>query len=574
MKNPITLVLTLGAALGCKGTASPSTAFGVNITVDAKALSAAQLLKASIGSLQVTGAETEVKEFSIAGSGAITTGELRFRFIPKVETGMLKFHFDALDSYGALFGSGDSGEVTLTAGAVSATITLTASNGAKMGDGVKCTVASECGSGFCTDGVCCNELCNDTCVSCALASSTGVCVPYDAGTDPERECTGNIATGSDGGAQTGTDAAATHNADAGDAAVAINVPEAGIVETPNTCGGTCSGMRACGFAAQGMSCGDPFCNTRKDLANLKCDGLGSCGIDLSACADGYACDFATGACRTSCNANLDCQATSYCNGSNEKCATQKADGITCATDAECTSGQCVTGVCCRTACAAPNTCNDSGSAGQCKCPNLTCAANVSCTTFYRDSDLDGYGDNTGAMGTTKVGCADTVPAGFVANNTDCDDNNVNVHPGQTAYFAVPRSNGTFDYDCDGTIEKELNEYPGASCAFCPTPTAGCKTASSASCSAAGTQQATFACTAELRAILTASSSDVGFSASPGALTIGPPIGGLLTCCGCFDASGFVANIACGASAAYYTCGTCSGTKATATTSVLKQQLCH
>ncbi|HZL16908.1 MAG TPA: hypothetical protein VFG23_04075 [Polyangia bacterium] len=562
------LCLTFGAAAGCKGSASPSTSFGVNITVDAQALTAGERADATFGSLQVTGSETDVKQFSIAG--AIASGQLRFRFIPKEQTGTLSFHFDALDANGDLYGSGDSPPVALAAAAVSATITLTASDGKTRGNGSSCTTDAACATGFCTDGVCCSERCNDICASCAQTGSTGLCTAYPAGTDPQMECTGTNFSGSDAG----TDAATSSNADAGDGGPTINLPEAGIVETPTACGGTCNGMRACGFAGKGTPCGDPFCNSRKDLANLQCDGLGSCAIDLDTCPGGYACDVGSKACRTTCSANLQCQATSYCNGSTEKCMAQKADGVTCTTDAECTNGHCASGVCCQTACAAPNTCNDpSGTAGQCKCPGLSCSAGVSCTTFYRDSDNDGYGDGSGATGSTKVGCADTVPAGFVADDTDCDDNNVNAHPGQTAYFGTPRTNGTFDYNCDGTDEKEFNEYPGAACTFCPSPSVGCTTASSSSCSTAGTQ-ASFACTSELSLLRLESGASLDVPAGTAALAITPPIGTLLTCCGCRDDSGFLTTVACGGSAAYSTCGTCSGTKATATTSVTKQQLCQ
>jgi hypothetical protein len=56
---------------------------------------------------------------------------------------------------------------------------------------------------------------------------------------------------------------------------------------------------------------------------------------------------------------------------------------------------------------------------------------------------------------------------------DCDDRNIDVHPGQMAFFDRPytTSGGTtsYDYDCDGSPERE---YPMA--ASCPTrPDADC-----------------------------------------------------------------------------------------------------
>ena len=51
--------------------------------------------------------------------------------------------------------------------------------------GKSCAVADECGSGFCTDGVCCNVACRGPCVSCSQVGLAGTCWPVDAGTsDP------------------------------------------------------------------------------------------------------------------------------------------------------------------------------------------------------------------------------------------------------------------------------------------------------------------------------------------------------------------------------------------------------
>ena len=49
------------------------------------------------------------------------------------------------------------------------------------------------------------------------------------------------------------------------------------------------------------------------------------------------------------------------------------------------------------------------------------------TTWYRDADGDGFGD---ATQTTET-CADTPPAGYVADNTDCDDTRGDAYPGGT-----------------------------------------------------------------------------------------------------------------------------------------------
>ncbi len=61
------------------------------------------------------------------------------------------------------------------------------------------------------------------------------------------------------------------------------------------------------------------------------------------------------------------------------------------------------------------------------------------TSFYADSDEDGYGD----PGTEIIQCSTTPPTGYVSDNSDCDDTSDVVYAGADEYNTVR------DEDCDG-----------------------------------------------------------------------------------------------------------------------------
>ncbi|HJX63823.1 MAG TPA: kelch repeat-containing protein, partial [Polyangia bacterium] len=62
------------------------------------------------------------------------------------------------------------------------------SGSCKSKNGVTCSSATACASGFCVDGVCCESACDGRCVSCNQANRAGKCSGYAAGSDPENEC--------------------------------------------------------------------------------------------------------------------------------------------------------------------------------------------------------------------------------------------------------------------------------------------------------------------------------------------------------------------------------------------------
>jgi hypothetical protein len=68
----------------------------------------------------------------------------------------------------------------------------------KKPQGAVCSSPAECQTGFCADGFCCNEACDEVCVSCEgtlFAGTNGVCTNVPTGADPFNECPGNRVCG-------------------------------------------------------------------------------------------------------------------------------------------------------------------------------------------------------------------------------------------------------------------------------------------------------------------------------------------------------------------------------------------
>ena len=80
---------------------------------------------------------------------------------------------------------------------------------------------------------------------------------------------------------------------------------------------------------------------------------------------------------------------------------------------------------------------------------------VGCRNFYYDAD----GDTYGISGSTQCWCDAGQTPYTGLNTTDCYDSNANAFPGQTAYFPVHRGDNKYDYNCNGSDEKQ---YTGIS----------------------------------------------------------------------------------------------------------------
>ena len=111
----------------------------------------------------------------------------------------------------------------------------------KLSTGQRCGCASDCSSGFCADGYCCNESCSSGCSTCARSGSEGVCGGRAKG-DPPR-----------------------HTSDC-------------KVSSANPCGldGACDGAGSCRSALMGTACGSGTCQGAAVVGASSCDGLGKC----------------------------------------------------------------------------------------------------------------------------------------------------------------------------------------------------------------------------------------------------------------------------------------------------------
>lgn len=360
-----------------------------------------------------------------------------------------------------------------------------ASGPKEIGD--ECSAASECDSGFCADGFCCESACEGDCIACGVPGNEGVCTPLMGGTQ------GTCASGE--------------------------------------CGGVCDGKGACMYPGATTTCGASTCVDGKQSGQL-CDGNGQCVTGTAECGN-YVCF--EGACPTSCATNTVCAIGFHCDTASGACIGKSANGGSCGVAADCESGQCVDGVCCDVACAAPASC----STGTCTCGDSVCGTGEACVTWYADTDNDGFGDPNA----TKPGCANTAPTGgkYVKNADDCYDDNISAKPGQTAFFATERGDGSFDYDCNGASEKQHANVTGLSCGKCGTKLGNI-------CVACG---GTFAGAPQY---------SMGFGCS------------LDNCSQSKPFQGFKADVACGATGTMYTCATNSCT--TAQTQSTEQQACH
>lgn len=196
--------------------------------------------------------------------------------------------------------------------------------------GQPCAAGTDCISGFCVDGVCCESACASGCETCAAVQAQGSCVTRLAGSPPR-------------------------------------LPSDCPVSAPAACGfdGFCDGARGC-QRYLGTVCQAGSCNGDTVVGSYVCDGQGACkpGPTLTLCFP-FACDPGTGSCFSSCTSSSQCDTQHTCDISTGSCGKGPIGG-TCQEDADCLSDHCADHVCCNIACGgACAACNLSGRVGTC-----------------------------------------------------------------------------------------------------------------------------------------------------------------------------------------------------------------
>ena len=313
--------------------------------------------------------------------------------------------------------------------------------------GDPCSLATDCKSNFCVDGVCCAAACTGNCVACAesyTGKANGMCAAVNEGMDPHDSCE--------------------------------SMP-------PQSCGndGMCDGKSACRKHGSNQSCADALCMGTKFVSSRSCDGAGACAPAVTSECGTNSCT--TSGCALPCANDAACGTGAYCAAGT--CKVKAANGDACGGVNQCLSGFCVDGVCCETACTgACMACSEAGTgqkSGRCqpvqagKDPGDDCASEAP-AMCGRDGTCDGLGscrkyDSTttcaeascsGKSFTPARKCAAGVCAAAVA--VDCGE----------AQCAVEgcRKGCTVDTDCSAT-------------AYCATGTCVAKKGNGAACVTGG-----------------------------------------------------------------------------------------
>jgi hypothetical protein len=204
------------------------------------------------------------------------------------------------------------------------------SNTCLAANGSSCSSGGQCASGFCVDGVCCNNACTSACQACSMAKKQsggdGTCGnAKDGQVDPRGVC---------------TDMGATM-----------------CMQDGKCTGGACENY------ASGTTCANATCTPGTAGADavvtaaMTCNGTGMCNMGGAQTHCSPYADCSGAACGSSCAGASDCASGYFC--ISNMCVKQ-VNGGTCSVNTDCASMHCIMGICCSQA-----SCNGTCQAGTC-----------------------------------------------------------------------------------------------------------------------------------------------------------------------------------------------------------------
>lgn len=241
--------------------------------------------------------------------------------------------------------------------------------------GQTCNDPVECTSGNCVDGYCCNGPCGGVCEACNVSGALGTCTSYTAGSDPDDECP---------------------------------------AQSPCGLNGHCNGNSACAYWPVGTLCDGASCVGHIYYPADTCSGPNNCPDSGSVNCTPYVCN-ASG-CLTSCATHSDCAPNHYCLGGD--CWPEKPTGQTCNNAFECSSGNCVDGYCCDSACGGTcRACDVAGDEGTCTLHTANTDPEDECAGSCQSCDGNGACHPTGSGFDPKDECTQQAPCG---QNGYCD----------------------------------------------------------------------------------------------------------------------------------------------------------
>jgi uncharacterized protein (TIGR03382 family) len=228
-----------------------------------------------------------------------------------------------------------------------------------------CTKPSDCATGFCVDGVCCFSACNNQCEACDTDTAKGKCVPIS-------------------GAPHGTRA----KCDTG----------AGDVCAARACDGSKDDTKCVGYVSGASAvCKPPTCVGSTYIGPSTCDGTGGCATPKEVVCDPYLC--ADTGCKTSCTTASECLKGYEC-----KAGVCSATGAQCINDGaqskakdgtitDCRPFRCTASQTCGSACVAAADCLTGFvcdvASKNCVDPNASTGSSGGCQA--------GHGDGQGGM---------------------------------------------------------------------------------------------------------------------------------------------------------------------------------